>query len=525
MDVLDSKSKSKSIDVGVLDYRQCFDSMWLEETLNDMYEGGLIDDNLAVIYEANKKVKVAVKTPHGLTERVDINKIILQGDVFGPIQCSVSVDTYGKECLADEQYLYSYKGVVQVPPLAMVDDLVIVSECGNKAVMANSYINTKSNLKKLQFGTEKCHKMHVGNKIKEICPDLFVDGWKLCDVDDVETRTSFGKDEEIGLVKMEEVSDEKYLGDIIANDGKNMKNILSRVNKSIGITNQILSILDDICFGRYHFEVAVVLRNSLLLSSILTNSEAWYNLKKEEVEKLEKADEKLLRKILECPFSTPKEMIYLELNCLPIRYIIKCRRVMFLSYIVREEKSSLIFKFLEAQLASPTKNDWGQTVAADLDELDITFPIFEISKTPVEKFRKLTMTNICTLALKHLNGEKGGHSKVLNIVYRNMKIQEYLTPNVIDIQEAKFIFHLRTRMVDVRKNFSGSYPNLNCPLCNLEPDTQEHLLKCEKLDADTDLISSMPEYSDIFSENLEAQVLVARIIQSRFKKRKQLLKK
>ena len=76
-----------------------------------------------------------------------------------------------------------------------------------------------------------------------------------------------------------------------------------------------------------------------------------------------------------------------------------------------------------------------------------------------------------------------------------------------------------------KSHVSGSYSNLNCPLCNLEPDTQGHLLKCEKLDTDTDLISSMPEYRDIFSENLEAQVLVARIIQSRFKKRKQLLKK
>jgi hypothetical protein len=95
----------------------------------------------------------------------------MQGDVFGPIQCCVSVDTYGKECLN------TYKGEVGVPPLAMVDDLMIVTECGYKASMANAYINAKSNLKELQFGTDKCHKMHVGKRVEEICPDLFVDGW------------------------------------------------------------------------------------------------------------------------------------------------------------------------------------------------------------------------------------------------------------------------------------------------------------------------------------------------------------
>ena len=116
-------------------------------------------------------MKVAVKTPHGLTNREDIKKIILQGDVFGPIQCSVTVDTYGKECMQEDMHLYEYKQEVPVPPLAMVDDLLIISECGFKSTMANSYINSKSNFKKLQFGTDKCHKMHVGKKIEEVCPE------------------------------------------------------------------------------------------------------------------------------------------------------------------------------------------------------------------------------------------------------------------------------------------------------------------------------------------------------------------
>ena len=77
-------------------------------------------------------------------------------------------------------HLYAYKGEVDVPSLAMVDDLLIVTECGYKAT--NTFVNNKTNLKKLQFGTEKCHKMHVGKKVEEICPDLFVDGWSMKEV-------------------------------------------------------------------------------------------------------------------------------------------------------------------------------------------------------------------------------------------------------------------------------------------------------------------------------------------------------
>jgi hypothetical protein len=92
-DVLSSKKK-KSINIQIMDYKQCFDSIWLE--------AGVTDDKLAILYEANKEINVAVNTPYDLTVREKIEKNILQGDVFGPIGCSVTVDTFGKECLAEE---------------------------------------------------------------------------------------------------------------------------------------------------------------------------------------------------------------------------------------------------------------------------------------------------------------------------------------------------------------------------------------------------------------------------------------
>ena len=66
-----------------------------------------------------------------------------------------------------------------------------------------------------------------------------------------------------------------------------------------------MSILEEICFGKYHFQLAMILRNSLLISSLLTNAEAWYNLTNSEVSELEKLDEDMLEKVLECLISTP----------------------------------------------------------------------------------------------------------------------------------------------------------------------------------------------------------------------------
>ena len=48
-----AKKKANPIDIEVLDFKLCFDSLWLEECMNDLFEAGIDDDNLALIYEAN----------------------------------------------------------------------------------------------------------------------------------------------------------------------------------------------------------------------------------------------------------------------------------------------------------------------------------------------------------------------------------------------------------------------------------------------------------------------------------------
>ena len=123
-----------------------------------------------------------------------------------------------------------------------------------------------------------------------------------------------------------------------------------------------MTILEDICVGNFQFEIAVILMNSLLINGIITISEAWYDIKASELETLEKVDEALLRKVLEAPSSTPKEMLYLEVGLLPIRFIILSRRLNFLHDILNENSESLIYRFFAAQRANPVKNDWSDTV-------------------------------------------------------------------------------------------------------------------------------------------------------------------
>ena len=441
--------------------------------------------------------------------------------MFGPLQCSVQVDSFGKECLKENKHLYSYRGGVGVPPLAMVDDLLAVSNCGIETVKTNGFLNAKTNVKKLQFGGEKCHKMHVGKK-QHLCPDLFVDNWELKKVDKFGHGIENLEDIYVGDYVMENVKDERYLGDIIAADGSNLKNVLKRKSKGVGVVSQIMTILENTCYGPYHFQVAVTLRESFLINGILTNSEAWYGLKNSELEILESVDELLMRRILEVPSTCPKEMLYLELGCLPIRYIVSARRLLFLHYIVNEDENALIKQVFTAQMNQPLKDDWCLAVIKDIQDFKMELEIEEIKKMSICKFQNCVKKAVAIKAFEDLNSIKLKHSKVMHIVHSKLEMQQYMKPCNLSIKETKFGFHARTRMVRVSKNYGQ---DKKCPVCKKDlEDSQPHLLVCEMLVKNA-IMDEIPHYDDLFSEKLQKQVILIQMLNSNFKTRLQRLKK
>ena len=69
-----SSKKNKSARLQVYDYIEMFDSMDLEEAVSDLFNTGVTDDSLCLLYEANKDIKVQVKTPHGLSAENSFKK-------------------------------------------------------------------------------------------------------------------------------------------------------------------------------------------------------------------------------------------------------------------------------------------------------------------------------------------------------------------------------------------------------------------------------------------------------------------
>ena len=154
------------------------------------------------------------------------------------------------------------KTLQDIPPLEFCDDILAVSECGVSAVEVNAAVNVKVESKKLTLGKDKCLKMRIKKKQKD---ENCCDSMELLKVHDD---------------SMKETESLKYLGEVLVNSGSLNDNINERSNKAIGLRSKIKSIIKSLSLGSYHFQICMILRESLYLNAILVSSESWYFVSK-----------------------------------------------------------------------------------------------------------------------------------------------------------------------------------------------------------------------------------------------------
>ena len=59
---------------------------------------------------------------------------------------------------------------------------------------------------------------------------------------------------------------------------------------------------------------------------------------------------------------------------------------MFLQFILKEDKKSLVSKFLMAQIQETVKGDWWEMVLNDISELNLEFSLHDIRMMSIDKF-------------------------------------------------------------------------------------------------------------------------------------------
>ena len=300
---------------------------------------------------------------------------------------------------------------------------------------------------------------------------------------------------------------EKYLGDLVTEVGNNRANISDRVSKGYAIVNEIKAILTDIPLGIYKISIGLKLRNAMLISAILFNTEAWHSITLTDIKQLEQVDEHLLRFLLGSHRKCAIEMLYLETGTWPLRFTIIQRRIMYLQTILKRTNDELTKQVLLAQMADPCRGDFVKLVEDDIMSVNLDLNFDQIQNLSKHSLKKLLKSTVKKEAFKHLSKLKSQHSKVKNVSYSELALQSYFNSNEFTNEEAKLLFGLRTKTV---KGIKANFPHMNlkclhCPLkCwkkdeDPEIDSQEHILKCKKLSYQKEKGGGI-EYTFIYSD-------------------------
>ena len=511
-DVLHSKNM-KPVLLQIYDYAQMFDSIDLQQAISDVYEAGLKDDNLSLVYKANKEIFMAVNTPSGLSERQTLENIVLQGDTWGSLLASVQVDSIGQEC-SQSRYGYLYKNVLPVGILGLVDDTIGITEAGYKAHMMNGFINTKTAEKSLQFGVKKCKTMLVGEDLGNILNhSLSVDKWsvehrEVKTTGDTELVETF-----IGQVEIGKCTEQRYLGFIISNSGNNMANIQAIKNKSIGTIRQIFTKLNSLNLRKYYFECGMLFMNVMLRSSILYASETYYNLKEYEIRQLERIEENFMRQLLKTTKGCPISQLYSELGQIPARFDILKLKMFYLKDILNQDPTSMIYNVFYLQIEKPVRFDWASSCIKDLKRLNINMSFDEIRNMPINTYKSLVRKKCKEIAFEYLMKKRG--SKGSEIRYSAIQMADYLLPNnQLTIEEQRKVFSIRNKMVKIASNFTSRKNNTYKCICEQKEDML-HIYTCRYLNSENAEVN----YEYIYHGNVEQQKSVLRRFENNLDKR------
>ena len=125
----------------------------------------------------------------------------------------------------------------------------------------------------------------------------------------------------------------------------------------------------------------------MLLNGMLFNSEAWHNISEEEIKMLEKVDEYLLRSLVKGHSKLPVEFLYLEAGAIPVRFLISCRRILYLWTILQRDENELVKRVFRAQQDEVLPGDFVQLVQADLKLIGAETNEMHIQQMSRETFR------------------------------------------------------------------------------------------------------------------------------------------
>ena len=179
----------------------------------------------------------------------------------------------------------------------------------------------------------------------------------------------------------------KYLGNILSTTGGLSETIEDRRGKGWGNIATIMGILSTVDMGVHRLEAGLMLRQAILINSLLYSAEAWSGVTDKQLRRLEVVDRALLVRLTGGHSKCASEFYHLECGTWQLRHHLMYRRLMYHHHLITREASETIQKIYYKQKEETYKGDW-----YDLLKKDFEFLGEEMLEEKIKLFPKIPHT-------------------------------------------------------------------------------------------------------------------------------------
>ena len=159
---------------------------------------------------------------------------------------------------------------------------------------------------------------------------------------------------------------------------------------------------------------------------------------------------------------------------------------------------------------------WCQQIQNDFEKINLQISENLIELMNEEEYKGLIKSKVKEEAFKEFKNMQAGHQKGNTLYHDNLKQpQSYIMTNKLNNSQVSLLSNLRTQYVrGIKDNFHGqNYQQLECDLCNVEIDTQNHILECHVLKQHIKWNHEDIQYNHIYG-TLQQQIKVTILLSS-----------
>ena len=437
------------------DAHKCFDKLDLKTCLIDLYEI-LGAQETKLMYELNKKARIIVKTPVGETNPVEVQEIVKQGTLYGPILCDINTDKVNK---------IGSKIVSTIGPNIVSEASIYVDDIEQ----AGSHINTIEGTARNCGTMEDVRKYTFNNEVDKTAFMIINPKKSSQNIQELENQVKRGK--------IKRTHEYKFVGEWYNEKGNHDKSIKTRGDKAIGTVAQIKFYGDPYKVGNMAFQVRIQIFQSTVIPTIYHDIEAWSKISKKDIEKLDKIQKTVLTSILELPSSTPYMGILSELGIWPVEQLADYKRIMLLNQILNSKDSRFLKEIIEEQIRDTFTGCWYEQTKEICEKYNIGLQLIKgLSKRKLKNIMKSRINK----RLDHYIKEEAKTKTKLRFCH-DFKRKKYTKKGNMDFHTTRSIMKLRLNMTEVKSNYKGITESDTCDLCSETSDTTEHLFQCKEI--------------------------------------------